>query len=666
MPAPVIPEKMRHTEKVEVGDNEGEYWIYGERVTREDYVSRMPTVRDGGGFLEYVKNGDYHNPYGPAKICTIDGCLSCASNNKKERYYIWGNELTKEEFDARTPEMLVFIDERKEIDEVRWVLKGQLHREDGPALVTRARGKVVKEYWLEGKRHREGLPAVFFEDGGAIWCQDGMVHRENAPAIVVTSQVLDWWSGSSAQGNGLPRFRGALGLSLGDIIWMKDGKLHREDGPAIFRANGKHEWWVDGRRVEVVIENVELKGSEEGPLEDGSYYIFGEPVTAKEYWKRMPRRHLSNDLERWSLNGSLHRLYGPAVVSAYRPDQYWVYGEQVTRDQFLAMTSRPRKRDYGVECIIWENARNKSHRLDGPALYVSDFDLRIFRQHGELHREDGPALEYRGMGAGFTTAEGRRWRPGDEVWALHGKYHRKDGPACLIHTDEGRVEEWWEEGNRHRIDGPAVRYEDGREEYWVAGKNLPKEEWERTPTRHEDAGLIRWVLPNGDLHREDGPAVVYKDGTGEEWYWCGKRHRVDGPAAILTHRQEYWIRGEVLTYEEFLRATRAPSVLRVSLEDTLLKAKWDLMSGTARAILGVPQGPMWDVFLKMVMAMLIHRQAETYGMRQFAEDALRVTFTEAGFDLIETLFQAGALEEAAVLAHSLEADGACGGDGNEG
>lgn len=34
---------------------------------------------------------------------------------------------------------------------------------------------------------------------------------------------------------------------------------------------------------------------------------------------------------------------------------------------------------------------------------------------------------------------------------------------------------------------------------------------------------------NGKIHRQDGPAVIYEDGT-QEWWLEGRRHRYDGPA----------------------------------------------------------------------------------------------------------------------------------------
>jgi hypothetical protein len=41
-----------------------------------------------------------------------------------------------------------------------------------------------------------------------------------------------------------------------------------------------------------------------------------------------------------------------------------------------------------------------------------------------------------------------------------------------------------------------------------------------------------WYL-NGQVHREDGPAVEYDSGD-KYWYLNGKCHRVDGPAVELT------------------------------------------------------------------------------------------------------------------------------------
>ena len=47
-----------------------------------------------------------------------------------------------------------------------------------------------------------------------------------------------------------------------------------------------------------------------------------------------------------------------------------------------------------------------------------------------------------------------------------------------------------------------------------------------------------WYL-NGELHRENGPAIEYADGT-KVWHLNGNRHRVDGPAVEYADGSKYW------------------------------------------------------------------------------------------------------------------------------
>lgn len=48
------------------------------------------------------------------------------------------------------------------------------------------------------------------------------------------------------------------------------------------------------------------------------------------------------------------------------------------------------------------------------------------------------------------------------------------------------------------------------------------------------------------LHREDGPARIYYNGT-QEWYRYGQLHRSNGPAVIYPDGGvEYWMYGEQL------------------------------------------------------------------------------------------------------------------------
>jgi hypothetical protein len=57
----------------------------------------------------------------------------------------------------------------------------------------------------------------------------------------------------------------------------------------------------------------------------------------------------------------------------------------------------------------------------------------------------------------------------------------------------------------------------------------------------------KFTYPNGtqswwkddELHREDGPAVIWPNGT-QFWYINGKYHREDGPAIIRPDGTQYW------------------------------------------------------------------------------------------------------------------------------
>lgn len=57
--------------------------------------------------------------------------------------------------------------------------------------------------------------------------------------------------------------------------------------------------------------------------------------------------------------------------------------------------------------------------------------------NNELHREDGPAIEY------FN---------GDKEWFIHDRLHRDDGPAIDYVVG---IKRWFKNGKPHREDGPA-------------------------------------------------------------------------------------------------------------------------------------------------------------------------------------------------------------------
>ena len=57
----------------------------------------------------------------------------------------------------------------------QWYLNGKLHREDGPAIEF-ANGD--KSWYLNNKLHREDGPAVEYDNGSKHWYLNGKLHRE--------------------------------------------------------------------------------------------------------------------------------------------------------------------------------------------------------------------------------------------------------------------------------------------------------------------------------------------------------------------------------------------------------------------------------------------------------------------------------------------------------
>lgn len=70
--------------------------------------------------------------------------------------------------------------------------------------------------------------------------------------------------------------------------------------------------------------------------------------------------------------------------------------------------------------------------------------------------------------------------------------------------------------------------------------------WTDSKWQHLD--FKQWFDLNEKLlHREDGPAIVFRDNS-ELWIFNGKRHRVDGPAFIMKSDgiSKWYLNGKVL------------------------------------------------------------------------------------------------------------------------
>ena len=81
----------------------------------------------------------------------------------------------------------------------------------------------TKEWYLNGKRHREDGPAIEYTvSGNKQWHLHGELHREDGPAIEYTD---------------------------GEKHWYLNGERHREDGPASEYPSGDKSWYLNGKQL---------------------------------------------------------------------------------------------------------------------------------------------------------------------------------------------------------------------------------------------------------------------------------------------------------------------------------------------------------------------------------------------------------------------------------
>ncbi len=70
----------------------------------------------------------------------------------------------------------------------------QLHCDHGPAVYT----STSEEWYMNGKRHRIGGPAVFIKKEDYIraeWWEEGLLHRQNfnKPSVIDSDGTIEYW-----------------------------------------------------------------------------------------------------------------------------------------------------------------------------------------------------------------------------------------------------------------------------------------------------------------------------------------------------------------------------------------------------------------------------------------------------------------------------------------
>ena len=102
------------------------------------------------------------------------------------------------------------------------------------------------------------------------------------------------------------------------------------------------------------------------------------------------------------------------------------------------------------------------------------FDDRIewMNDKGELHRFNGPAVEYNN---------------GTKYWYQNGYLHRLDGPAAEYFNGDKR---WFQNGDPHRLDGPAVEYVNGPKCWYINGERYSEQKWFEALTEDEKIAYL--------------------------------------------------------------------------------------------------------------------------------------------------------------------------------
>ena len=177
--------------------------------------------------------------------------------------------------------------------------------------------------------------------------------------------------------------------------------------------------------------------------------------------------------------GALHKPDGPAV-------EEWAPSGELVLQEFFRHGKR--HREDGPASITWDpkghllvrevwSEEGRFHREgDLPALIERDPITGVtvtakFYQHGELHRDGGPASIIRDPESGIAIRQ---------LWMQHAKCHRSAGkPAEIVRDGETGVvieEHYAQNGLWHRESGPAVVKRDARtgsiteRQHWLHGK----------------------------------------------------------------------------------------------------------------------------------------------------------------------------------------------------
>lgn len=171
------------------------------------------------------------------KVKTIN--LSCYKNGRLHN-------------DGDSPALIGYSDDNGDlhIRTKEWWKNGNRHRDgDKPAIIDYFRNKQV--WFKNGYRYRDGDKPEVIIGGDKEWLKGfgyglsrtrGKLHRQGGPALVTKSGMKKWYFYGELHRDNGP----AVEHLNGGLRYYRLGKLHRLDGPAIITGKGKKHYYVNG------------------------------------------------------------------------------------------------------------------------------------------------------------------------------------------------------------------------------------------------------------------------------------------------------------------------------------------------------------------------------------------------------------------------------------
>ena len=561
--------------------NVSEYWLDGKRLSEESYhkeLEKRTKIYDNTSFSprEYVvirsseKPGQFFLYKGSKKIDNVEGLPNTFSYKEK----MW-----------------------KDTD-------GDLHREDGPAVV---RKNGTKEYWLHGEQFtfekwKEAKKASVHTqqqnwDNTLLVSISEAARKETCCVSCGSEKVPDGW----------------VNYANGENLWhFKKGKLHNLAGPAIVRKDGTKEYWIEGKsytrkdylnKLKTMVPWIEswrtdlndqrgITGTVYDPmLKSFSVFQNGKLfVPSKDDPFAQPNVFFEDSIgtlyEYRDEKGNLSNRHGPARVYTNGTKEYWINGKQYSSEADWKKAANSNNN------LVLEAWLKKPDSAETPDYYNLNSSQRAtytgwvkangnyyFLVNGRGHCDFGAAVldgslkakEYR------INGETKSYKDWFKVAVKNLKEYEysvisqkqtkvvaRYGSSIEVYVDGKRQtvnkqpsvltaeKRFWEDtsGNTHREDDlPAIENENGDREWYKNGALHRDGDLPAKTTSTEQ----RWYK-YGRPHRDDNKPAIVNTVTGvSEWFVGGRRHREDGPAWYneKTGECKFWLDGSPFTNSEY-------------------------------------------------------------------------------------------------------------------